>query len=178
MVNLIKSDSFDVTHINIRQSISVLIIRVILIEVVSTVLYISSCFLFACSISHSFFNITAVGFSVSKLILVVYLIYQWLTEYYEIRPDMVVHRKGFFFQKEEKCPLKYVREIEFEQSLAGRILNYGTINLFDWQTEHKHDLYMIHNPRKYLSLLNRLVPDTEQYQKHIREKFIYEDTKM
>lgn len=160
--------SFEVAHINIRQSISILIIRIIVLEVIMTSLLLFSCGVFVCQINPLFFQLSIIAFAILKIALVVYLILQWLTEYYEIMPEYIVHRRGIIFIKETRHPLEYVREVGFDQSFLGKLLNYGTIRIFNWQTKKFHTMYLIHNPKRYFTIINKLIPDTEKYKKFIR----------
>ncbi len=165
-----KSDQqmLEVSHFNVRQSISILIIRLIVLELVITTIFLFSCGVLICQINPIIHQGSTIIFSIIKLVLVIYLILLWLTEYYEIKSDMIIHRRGIFFIKETRHPFEYIREVDFEQSLLGRLLNYGTISIFNWQTKKFHHLYMIHNPTRYYSIITKLVPNSERYKKFIR----------
>lgn len=159
---------FEVSHINIRQSISILIIRIIVLEIITVSLLILSCGLFACLVTPFFYQVTTIIFSLFKITIVIYMILQWLTEYHEITHDMIIHRRGIIFIKQIKFPFEYVREVDYEQSYLGKILNYGSINLFNWQTKQFHTMYMIHNPKRYLAIIKKLIPKTEEHRQVVR----------
>ena len=96
------------------------------------------------------------------IFLIVYGVLQWLNEYYEINPQCVIHRKGLIFKKEEKCALENIVYISLKQDMLGRLLNYGTITLYDFQRTPNMDLYLIHNPLKHLDVLEKLIPKADQ----------------
>lgn len=155
-----------VSHVNIRLSISFLLLKLVFIEILAAagvVIFFSialSDFLTAVGFELPFFSIPLyITLVVAKILLTGFVILQWLNEYYEISPEMVIHRKGILFRHEEKYPIKHVRILDVNQSLFGRMLNYGTITLQDPYKIEKISLYQIHNPVRYAAILEEQLPD-------------------
>ena len=167
-----------VTHINIRQSISILVVKVILLEFLSLFTFLFTCRLVNCGSFPLFMQIFSIVISGLKLTLFIYIIYQWLTEYYEITPEKIIHKRGLIFQRMDIYYFKHISAISYQQSLFGRLLNFGSITLHDWELEKNITLYLIHNPKKYYKLLKMLNPNMDIENKTIREKFILEDEKV
>lgn len=180
MLGVVKIDDkkkIVVTHITIRQSIFFLHLRLITIEVIAA---------FAIILVHSILlgtdiktNIgdNIISFNIPIFIILVmiktffavFVIIQWLNEYYEITGHDVLHRKGLIFKREERTILEHIGSVDIEQGFFGRIFNFGTIKLFNWASEKEVYLYLIHNPLKYLHILEDLVPQTDREKKIFRE---------
>lgn len=170
-----------VSHVNIRQSISFLLLKLILIDILTGAGLLFFFLLFSTNLSleiklvffssHIFYFI---GIIVLKTFLSLFAVLQWLFEYYEIWPNKVIHKKGIVWTKKEEHEFRDIKYLGIEQGLFGRLLNFGTISLFDWKNEAKATLYLIHNPKKYYQLLQHLVPTLEREEKtilgHEREK--------
>jgi len=172
-----------VSHITIRQSISFLLIRLVVLEVVSVLgLILSLVFFFNPQIqdrlgdSILYINIPYFCFVIIlKTIVMLAIIIQWLNEYYEITPKYVIHKRGFFFKKEERYTLAHLGKVRLEQNLLGKLLNYGNVKVFNWALEKEITLYLIHNPTKGVKVLRDLLPETDEEKETIREHFIEED---
>lgn len=173
-----KDGKINVTHINIRQSIFFLMLKLIFLDVLAAffaVIYFSS-------VSNKFvpevigklilsYNIQFFSVLIFlKIALSVYIVMGWINEYYEIWPDSIIHRSGFIIKNEEKHPLSHIRSIKVEQGPFGKELGYGTITIYDWYLEKYTSLYLIHNPIKYYNILESLVPKAEEEKQVFREK--------
>jgi uncharacterized membrane protein YdbT with pleckstrin-like domain len=172
-----------VTHVNIRLSISFLLLKLVLIELIAAtgvVLFFFvtlSDFLTNAGFILPFFSIPVyIVFVIAKMLLTGYVILQWLNQYYEISPEMVIHRKGIIFRHEEKYPLKHMRIIDVNQSLFGRIFNYGTIILQDPLKIEKLEFYQIHNPVRYAAILEDQLPEEIESIQEVR-RHIFESEK-
>lgn len=170
------------THVNIRQSISFLLLKLVLIDILAVlalILFFSSfvspnlsleirLLLFS---SNTFYFLSVV---LLKLFLSLFAVFQWLFEYYEIWPNKVTHKNGIIWTRKEDHELRDIKYLGIEQGLFGRLLNFGTISLFDWKNEVRATLYLIHNPKKYYHLLQDIVPTMEREERtilgHSRDK--------
>ena len=171
------------TNVNIRQSISILLAKLIFIDIVAAVIVIAIYFGLVTGgnilnynnantiIFLSFFlAVGAVKLTVDALAILL-----WLNEYYEITPEHIVHKKGIFFRKKEQYRIDHVRMIDVQDSFYGEILNFGTITLYDIRLEKYLDMYLIHNPRRYAKILLQLQPTIEMKEDHVRFKKDSED---
>ena len=170
-----------VSHVTIRQSISFLIFRLIVLEIISSALII----LFYSTLvptgivenlfggSYGAYNtLLFILFVIGKTFFMTFIIVVWLNEYYEITPKEVIHKSGLFFRKEERLVLSHVDSVDLQQGLLGRVFNYGNLVLFNWVLEKSTLLYLIHNPKKYLKILQDLLPQSDQKKQTIREHII------
>lgn len=171
-----------VTHINIRESISILVLKIIMLDFITALLTI----LFFTVVS---FNPTAsinekilsynvlffilLGFL--KISLTVYIILLWLNEYYEITPTAIIHKKGVIFRVTQRYELEYVRTIKVYQDLAGKMLNFGTVELHDIRNNKNVEMYLIHNPNRYIRILEKLLDNPHEEKHEIRKHFFEKD---
>lgn len=164
-----------VTYLNIRQSIAILISKLVLIDLILAVIIISFYFLlvegdqYIAGLSGNAV-IFLVAFSlagISKTFLTAYVVLKWLNEYYEVTPEYIVYKHGLIFKKQEHYRLDHVRRMEIQDSFLGEMFNFGTITLFDIRFNKYLDLYLIHNARRYAKVLKQLLPDLEIKEDHV-----------
>lgn len=165
-----KNGKIWVTHINIRLSIFFLVLKLIILDIIA--LFISV--LYFSSVENEFMPEviieTMLSFNLSfflvlvflKVILTIYVVMRWITEYYEIWPHAVIHNNGFFFKRGEKHPFAQMRSIRVEQGFFGKIFGFGTIHLYNWYLKTNTALYLIHNPIKYFHIIESLIPKSEK----------------
>lgn len=172
-----------VTHINVRQSIFFLLLRLFVIDLIAAFmvwLFLSSFDVAGLSdqmklefIAGS--RIYFVAVIIVKIYLTLFVVLQWLNEYYEISPNMVTHRRGFIWKKEDQYPLRHIRLVRVDQGMIGRIFGYGTIELLDWDLARYTTLYLVHNPMKYFYILEGLLPRATSEKHVVVEKIIEEE---
>lgn len=172
-----------VSNINIRESISILLFRIICLDLV-TAAFIIIFFNLACSdylnmfiaqqfISyHSLFFIILAGL---KIYLTIFIILTWLNEYYEITPREVIHKRGLIWRKVERYEFDYVRYVNLDQGIFGRMFNFGTISLVDIRKNIFMHMYQIHNPHKYIHIIKDLVHSPHEEQSIVKPHFFGED---
>jgi len=167
----------DLPYVTVRQSIALLLLRLIVIEILASFFVVIFNGFLVSSVTNDAIQPLLVRFNVPiyiflvilKILLVIYVVLQWVNEYYRITPKEIIHKKGFIFKKEEKYKIYHVAEISLEQGFFGRIFNCGTIKLFDWATDKTVYLYLIHNPIRYKNVLRRLIPEADEEKKVFRE---------
>lgn len=157
------------TYLNIRQSISILLIKLTLIDLLAASLILG--FYLALLEGTIFvdiaFNNPLIFFVIFgtigllKVALTSYIILLWLNEYYEITPDSIVHKSGIIFKKKERYDLEKVRAMNVDDSIIGEMLNFATITLYDLRMQRYLDMYMIHDPKRYIKVLEILRPNIE-----------------
>lgn len=174
--------TISVTHVTIRQSISLLLLKLVFLDAIAAAVFILfRPILFSAALLGSFpyidiyaerFFLLAVGI---KMLLSIYIILLWLNEYYEITPSLIRHKRGIFFIKMEQLSLNDIQSISVEQGLLGKILNFGTLSLFDWKWKKNEYLFDIHNPMKYVKIVESLLPGIDQEKNIIREHIMDEE---
>lgn len=170
-----------VTHLTVRQSITILILKLILIDILTAVIFlVSHSILFntdvtnSLNINQNFYNTLVFLILVfCKISLTIYLVLRWLNEYYEIKPNEIIHKNGIIFRKVKRHDLALIRAAKVKRNLVARLLNYGTIDLYDIRLQKDIELYLIHNPIKYLRILESIIPDLEEEKQFFaREKVL------
>ena len=179
----IEKDSIVVSHINIRQSISILIIKLITVDIFAA-LFIGLVFV-TINIAETALSLNinplaaTFGFflimALLKLILSAYIILDWLNEYYELTPKSLIYRRGIIFVKEEHVNFSDIRKIVLQQGLFGRILNFGTIEIYDFLMKKTMNVFLIHNAIRYEKILLDLIPEVEEEKNVVREKIFDKD---
>ena len=169
-----------ITHVTIRQSISFLVLRLLSIEIMAAIAII----VFHTLILRSdirqlvgddilIFNIPLfILLVVIKTVITIFVIIQWLNEYYEITTKDIVHRRGLILKKGERHLLQHIGSVSIEQGVFGRIFNFGTLKLFNWTKEKYVYLYLIHNPMKYLHIMEELLTDADKSKRTVREHIL------
>ncbi len=164
-----------ISHVNIRTSIAFLLIKLLLLEAIAAsavILFFSvalSDFLTTMGITLPYLSIPVyVFFVLVKMLMTLYLVLQWLNEYYEVSTETVVHRKGVIFRYEFTFPLKHIRILRTEQTLWGKFFNYGNISLEDEYGAEKIFLYQIHNPVRYANILEDQLTDEIEVIRKVR----------
>jgi len=121
--------------------------------------------------TFSFFLIVAV----IKISLSMYVVLDWINEYYEVTPSELIYRRGVIYVKEEKVRFSDIRKIELRQGLLGRIFNFGNLILYDFMLKKDLEAFLIHNPQRYLKILSDLIPDLEITKSVVRESIRAEE---
>lgn len=168
-----------VTHVNVRLSISVLLLKLILIEVFAGGLLILwhiglAFYVTNISLLHTVIviGLPALIFLVFvKTFITIFIILQWLNEYYEISSDMIEYRRGIFFRRVEHFPTNDIKFIDVEQEVLGRIFNFGTITLLNVRRMQFAQMYMIHNPMRYAQVIEDIVPGLVEKKRLVRRHF-------
>jgi membrane protein YdbS with pleckstrin-like domain len=172
-----------VTHINIRESISILLLKIITLDFMAaifTILFFTVVsFSPSVSINEKILSYNVLFFvilGVLKICFTVYVILLWLNEYYEITPHAVIHKKGIIYRDTQRYELEFVRTIKVYQGLLGRILNFGTIELHDIRRNKRVEMYLIHNPQRFVRILEKLLENPHE-EKHELRKHIFSKDK-
>ncbi len=184
-INQGAEEKIVVSHVNVRQSIVFLISKLIALDIIATAiaLVFFSPLLVPLSIEVKLqivsYNIWYFGLLIlAKVILTLFVVLQWLNDYYEISPAKIFHRKGIVWRKEDTYDISLkstkITTIGIQQGLIGRIFNYGTLFFYDRGVYKYYYLHYIHNPLRYLEVLHHLLPNAdvekELIREHIRDK--------
>lgn len=168
------------TYLNIRQSITILLGKLTLTDFIFAaiiiglywVLVLGESFLGLNFSSSTLFLILFAAVGILKVIFSTFIILQWLNEYYEITPEYIYHKKGIIFRKVEEYRVDHIRRMEIQNSFLGELFNFATITLFDIRFNKYLDLYLIHNPERYMKVLKELRPEIESKSDNVRIPFV------
>jgi hypothetical protein len=166
-----------VTHVTIRQSISILLLKLVIVELCAAGLLVAfHTIFFTTNILQQFippsqaFNIPIfLVLVMTKTLIMFFIIFQWLDEFYEIKPKEIVYKRGFFFKHEEHHSLNHLVSLRVHQGVFGKLLNYGSLTMFNWATNAEFSLHLIHNPMKYVRILEYLMPEPDEEKEVVRE---------
>lgn len=176
-----------VTHVNVRTSIVFLLAKLIVLDIIATVIALVFPFPLIVPLSMEiktliissnilYFGLLLLG----KIILTLFIVFSWLNEYYEITPTKIVYKRGILWRKEDvydlnpRDPAVRISSIGIQQGILGRIFNYGTLFFYDRGTYRYEYLHYIHNPLRYFEILHYLLPNAaiekEIIREHIKDK--------
>ncbi len=111
-------------------------------------------------------SFTVIG--VIKILLTLYIVLQWLFEYYEITPENILHKHGIIFRKTELYDLDKIRAMDVQDTFLGELFSFATITLYDIRLNKYLDMYLIHNPQRYAHIIKTLRPDIEIKEDNVR----------
>lgn len=159
-----------VDHVNVRISISFLVLKLIVADVVTTVILVllySAVFqtglqqwIPAATPSVGLLGIIIL--TVIESLLTIYVVLEWVSEYYEISPRDIAHKRGVIFKKVDRYGIQNIKQVVIEQGVLGKMFHYGTLNLFDWRLSKFAEMYAVHNPVRYLRILESLLPNVDE----------------
>src|SRR3989344_2066893 len=113
-------DKISISHINIRKSISILIIKLITIDILTAIIIgilfltlnlVEVGFRFGLNASYTSFILFGI-LAVIKISISIYIVLDWINDYYEITPKEIIHRRGVMFTKEQRANFDDIRKIE------------------------------------------------------------------
>ncbi len=174
------------THLNVRQSIFILLAKLVFADLVLALVVIGLYFIVVqcgdytrfASESTLIFLVTFGIMGIIKIALSAYIVLMWLNEYYEITPETVVHKSGIIFKKTEKYRLEEIREMDLQEGILGEMFQFGTITLYDPFLNKSLDMYLIHNPRRYARILKKLRPGLETKKDRVDLPFVREEDEL
>lgn len=175
-------DHINVPSIIIRQSISFLLLKLVTLELIAAVLFtLLHPVLFSQALANEFLYIKNLAdwiflsAVIVKLYLTVYVVLAWINNFYEITPLLVRHRSGIVWVHKEQLSLDDIQSITVDQGILGKILNFGTLSLYDWKWRKDEFLYSIHSPTKYVKIIEELLPNLDEERHIIREHLMEEE---
>jgi membrane protein YdbS with pleckstrin-like domain len=102
-------------------------------------------------------------FMTLTLLVSIYLLFRWWRNYYLVGEEKVTHREGIFWVRRKAVRFPTLHYLSLQQSLIGRIFNFGTILLRSSETREEIQLKKIPRPQYYLDLFKKLFPEAEMY---------------
>ncbi len=160
----LKNEKSGVGKIVLRESIVLIVIRIIFTEVIFGLSLFLLNILFSYLGTYTEINyplslyliIFAMGFLIN-IGLVILITLKWNSEYTEVSKEGVIKHSGILHRKEQKYACNFVEASKLEQSFLGMLLNYGTIELYDPALKEQVYLLNITNPKKYSKIIEGIV---------------------
>lgn len=151
-----------ISHITIYQSGVILVMYLVALELLFFVInlliqlplgfFITS---FNEMALYSFNTLLYIGLIFVKIIFMLIIIFQWLRNYYEIRPGKIIYKSGLFNRDEKEFDCPDITKIDLEQGFWGRLFNFGTITLYVRNSSEVFALPNIPSPHRNLKLLQK-----------------------
>ncbi|OGE33680.1 hypothetical protein A3C59_00915 [Candidatus Daviesbacteria bacterium RIFCSPHIGHO2_02_FULL_36_13] len=170
---------FTVSHLTIRQSIFFLLLQLIVVEIltVAVAFVFFSSALFPISFETkvwmlSYNGVYLILLASLKIGFSGYVILLWLNNYYEVTTEMITHKTGIIWQKEQGFKVTHIKNYGIRQGIFGRVFNYGTLYFYDWFLKQEYTMYLIHSPKKYYRILKDLLPFADEDREMVREYLV------
>lgn len=154
----------------IRKSVTLFVLRVIALELVFELIYLTwrslvhflplslEILITLNLISIVFFLILV---TIIQNILLIYITLRWISDYYEIRSDEIAHVTGIASKTEKSYPYRDIQSITIHQGFFGRLLNYGNVQLYIPTLGHDLNFDEISSPDKFVELVKSANPNIE-----------------
>lgn len=166
----------------IRQSPTLLFIKLFLLEILSIIVYLFVDYTgrviyppFNLSIfSEDRHLIEIILFSLMNLFEIIFMMYltlQWISNYYIIRAESILHREGIFHLKEETFSLKNIETFTVDQWFVGRVLGYGHIKFYSPVLKQEYYLKNVSQPVRLKNVIEKMLTTDESLAKE-EEKII------
>lgn len=148
----------------LRESRLFLMLRIFFLEIAVGVVHVFFRFLFsatgllALNIAEgiSFYVLYILFLQILNALLIVYVLFRWMNKYYIVNLKEVSIHDGVFRKKEANYSLATVDHITLNQGIFARLLNFGTVRLFDSTNQQHINLMGIHNPNYYLQIITKI----------------------
>lgn len=90
--------------------------------------------------------------------LLLYIVLSWVFEYYIIKHDSIIVRKGIIFSDENAYQMEDIKTIEVFQGFFGKLFNMGTLRLFAFRARQDIVLTGIDRPHRVAAHIHELHP--------------------
>jgi membrane protein YdbS with pleckstrin-like domain len=162
--NSFPGEHLFISHITIYQSGVILAMYLVVLELLfvllSSVVRVLLGFLVPSLGADTIYTLNTVLYAILiiiKLIFMITIIFQWLENYYEIRPGKVIHKSGVFKHNEEAFDCPDIAKVELNQGFWARLLHFGTITLITTINKDSFSLNNIPNPHRNLKIIEHSI---------------------
>lgn len=134
----------------VRQSIVVLITRLLFLGLIAAFAHSLTLAPFVSNLENSFLTALGLTWAVQLVISAVslFIVLQWIKTTYVIRPQAITEHRGIITVTEKDYSTERIESVIVQQSIWGKIFNYGTIVVFN--PVLKEDLQLIDIPHPFL----------------------------
>lgn len=150
----------------IRRSFTLLILRIIAVELLLECIYV----IWRLGIDYlpvdtamkiGLHGLTTAVFMVVTIMQIIFLIVtvsRWLNEYYELQEDEIIQWTGVLTKKGKSYPYTNIQSITVQQGWFGRLLKYGTVNLYVPALGHDLVFSEVPEPYAFIELVKQYMP--------------------
>ncbi len=104
----------------------------------------------------------ALAASLIQLLITFLIFVSWHNEEFRVRESEIVHRKGFFFNRENSFFLRDVEKVEYKRSGFEFMFNYGTIVLTIKDREKPFKIKSIENAEVYRNVIKTTIENDDR----------------
>jgi hypothetical protein len=164
------SKNTELPPIVIRKSVAVFTIRVIILELVFEIIYLTWRTLIhflpfsletIVTLNAASIVIFLILVTVIQNIFLVYIALHWVNDYYEFRTKDIAHFKGILGKTKQSYQYRDIQSITIQQSIWGRLFNYGNVIMYIPMLGQSIHFSEVPDPSKFVNFLKSLQPDTE-----------------
>lgn len=154
----------------IRKSVSLFILRIIFIELIFEVVYLTwrgLLHFLPLSLEHIVtLNAVSILFfliliTIIQNIFLVFITLKWVNDFYEIRSDEIAHITGILSKTEKAYPYRDIQAVTIHQGVLGRLLNYGSVHLYIPTLGYDLNFNEVSSPAKFVDLVKSVNPNAE-----------------
>lgn len=157
----------------IRQTVVIPIFKLILIELIITLISFLTrllSFNYLSELLNNFIIILEILLiQIFNLYLVINVIFNWIGVEYILRTDEIIIKKGILKLKETTYEIANLQSMSINQSLFGRLFNFGTIRLFNPVLKEEVFIENIPNPSFYGKFIQKGEQKSPQIIRPIRQ---------
>lgn len=159
-------------HQMIRRSTYTLLFKIILAEFLTEILYLSiGALINFASAGNPNINVEQLRFSLGLIMtaiglgLFIAIISLWINEGISVDNDEITYKNGVFNSKVSTYPYANIQRVTVEQSVIGKMFNFGTINLYTPLLGQDLVFHEMPSPHELAAIIKQKLnkPDREQF---------------
>ncbi len=152
----------------IRQSIVYLFLRLILLQILFTIVYLFMLFplnFFELNpeiklLAYSLVSVVFFALLLMQMYFTLNIVLNWFGEYYEVKPGELVFHHGILEKKEKIYLTKHIESITINQSFMEKLFNYGTIRLYNPVLNQHMHIDAVNKPEKYVHIIEKQMSES------------------
>lgn len=154
----------------IHRSPVILALRIVFLEIMIEIVYLSLGFLFALIARELGYNMRFISPITQLLLLPIQIavlfimLMRWARETYEIHEKEVVIKTGIFRISEQAFPYNNMQSVKIRQSFLERIIGAGTVSVFVPTLSKDLVFFEVPNPHGFAEIIKKALPYPEKGQ--------------
>lgn len=110
--------------------------------------------------------------NLAELAVLFYAVLRWHNHFYLVRPDKILTSRGVFLRRQRYFALKNIESITVRQGVFGKILGFGSLQLYAPTLNDRINMFGINNPCLKQAIIERLLPTVSKSGRRSRDLFI------
>ncbi len=153
----------DIYSYPIRSSTAIVIARIVTVQVligvisllVSLPLIVFSSFINQYLPSLILYALITIVLQMINMFIIVTIFLRWINTIYIVRQNEIITQSGIWNIQEHKYTTEHAQRVSVEQSIWGRIFNFGTVKIYNPVLGEHVDLCDIPQPHLYANVIKR-----------------------